>query len=201
MRTLYTLGFAYIAVCGLSLITPWLQPPAPVETVGAVAVLPDTPGGWFAQIKSSCNPVEVKVALLRNPAPSNLEGQGYRATCYALAGKIDLAKQVIDTLPEGQRATAASIIFNVGHPIADAGDDNSAAPLMALVIDYWPENYMALYHAGIAEYNLNKYDTARLHLTAFLNIYTSEDGWRANAQKAMAGIESGTYPVLPHLAE
>jgi hypothetical protein len=76
---------------------------------------------------------------------------------------------------------AANIVFNVGHPVADAGDDQSAGPIMRLVIQYTPENYMALYHAGMSEYILGELDFARTHLKAFLEIYRSEDGWRSNA--------------------
>jgi len=208
MRSLYTLGLSYIGVCALSLTAPFFVPVAPVSvattpqnTVPSQVSIPDnTPAGWFNQVKPKCNALEVKVEMRNNPAPQTTEGQGYAAACYALAGKIDLAKQVIDALPGDQRATASGVVFNVGHPIADEGDDNSAAPIMRLVIDYWPENYMALYHAGIAEYNLKQYDDAKIHLTAFLEAYQQEDGWRMSAQKALDGMATGNYPVLERLA-
>ncbi len=207
MRTLYTLGFSYIGFCVLNLAIPFFLPmakvtPSPVVTKTIETPLPETtPQGWFARVKSSCNAVEVTVIMANNPAPLTTEGQGYAAACYALAGKIDRAKAVIDNLPGGFRATASAIVFNVGHPIADAGDDNSAAPIMRLVIDYWPENYMALYHAGMAEYNLKQYEDAQIHLTAFLNLYGRPDGWRQNALVALNGMATGSYPVLPRLAE
>jgi tetratricopeptide (TPR) repeat protein len=200
MRVLYTLGFSYMGVCALSLALPFLTPSVTPSVV--VAVTPtNTLQSWFDRMKPSCNALEVTVAMRDNPAPQTPEGQGYAAACYALAGKIDLAKKVIDALPGNQRATASGIVFNIGHPIADAGDDNSAAPIMRLVIDYWPENYMALYHAGIAEYNLKQYDDAKLHLSAFLELYQPEDGWRQSAQAALKGMDSGAFPVLPRLAE
>jgi tetratricopeptide (TPR) repeat protein len=207
MRTLYTLGLSYIGVCALSLTAPFFASavnvaPAPivVAVTPAPQALDNSPAGWFNRVKPSCNSVEVTVVMRNNPAPETTEGQGYAASCYALAGKIDLAKKVIDALPGDQRATASGVVFNIGHPIADAGDDNSAAPIMRLVIDYWPENYMALYHAGIAEYNLKQYDDAKIHLTSFLDAYPQEDGWRASAQAALEGMTTGSYPVLERLA-
>ena len=49
-----------------------------------------------------------------------------------------------------------------------------------MVIDYWPNHYMALYHAGMAEYMLGQHDLARRNLTEFLNLYHEQDGWRSN---------------------
>jgi hypothetical protein len=42
----------------------------------------------------------------------------------------------------GDRARAANIVFEVGHPVADAGDDRSAGPLMELVVDYVPDELL-----------------------------------------------------------
>jgi cytochrome c-type biogenesis protein CcmH/NrfG len=95
---------------------------------------------------------------------------------------------VNDSLPTRLRPLAAGIVFNVGHPVADAGDDASAGPIMRLVVEYTPENYMALYHAGISEYQLGQYDYARTHLERFLELYQPEDGWRANAQEVLGRI-------------
>lgn len=67
---------------------------------------------------------------------------------------------------------------------------------MRLVLDYWPENYMALYHAGVAEYLLGDYAQAKQHLQEFLAIYQNEDGWRQNAKSALKGIETGVKPNL-----
>jgi hypothetical protein len=47
---------------------------------------------------------------------------------------------------------------------------------------------MALYHAGISEYQLGQYDYARTHLERFLELYQPEDGWRANAREVLGRI-------------
>ena len=56
------------------------------------------------------------------------------------------------TWPPSDRAGAANVLFEVAHPVADAGDDRASGPMMELVLEYWPNNYMALYHAGMSEY-------------------------------------------------
>jgi tetratricopeptide (TPR) repeat protein len=142
-------------------------------------------GQWFAQVKPFCNAVEVEVRQQQLPAPSGVEGAGYSAACYALAGKIDRAREVIDRLASGDRSVAAGIVFQIGHPVADAGDDQSAGPIMRLVVSYQPGNYMALYHAGMSEYILGQLDFARTHLERFLELYRSEDGWRNNARDVL----------------
>jgi hypothetical protein len=136
---------------------------------------------WFAAIKPYCNEVEVEVMQRQHPAPQTLEGRGFSAACYALGGKLARARAVIDALQPQSRPRAAGIVFNVAHPVADAGDDRSAGPIMELVIDYWPSNYMALYHAGMSEYALGERVPARSHLESFLSLYHEDDAWRRNA--------------------
>ena len=75
----------------------------------------------------------------------------------------------------------SAIVFDIGHPVADAGDDQSAGPIMELVVEFWPNHYMALYHAGASEFILGQPDLARQHLEAFLENYHENDGWRTNA--------------------
>ena len=149
-------------------------------------------GEWFAQVKPFCNAVEVEVRQQHLPAPATVEGAGYSAACYALAGKIDRAREVIDRLDRGDRAAAAGIVFEIGHPVADAGDDQSAGPIMRLVGDAISrENYMALYHAGMSEYILGQMDLAKTHLTQFLDLYTADDGWRNNALDVLHRLDVG----------
>lgn len=188
MRLLYTLGLFYVALCGMLLwrsreapaaIAPDpapVTPPheTPVEAVGSGAE-------WFARIKPFCNTVEVETQLRYQPPPSGADGTGYAAACLALAGKIDKARERIVSLPESQRSTAVGIVFEIGHPVADAGDDKSAGPIMELVVEFWPTHYMALYHAGASEFILGQPDLARRHLEDFLQYYHENDGWRSNA--------------------
>jgi hypothetical protein len=184
MRFLYTLGVCYVALCGALLwrgreVAPPpapARPPhqAPVEAAG-------TGAEWFQRIKPFCNSVEVETQLRFQPPPAGMEGSGFAAACLALAGKITQARERIVALPESERATAVGIVFEIGHPVADAGDEKSAGPIMELVVEFWPNHYMALYHAGASEFILGQPDLARKHLEAFLDNYHENDGWRTNA--------------------
>ncbi|GAB4544226.1 MAG: hypothetical protein Tsb0014_38210 [Pleurocapsa sp.] len=145
---------------------------------------------WFQNIKSRCNALEVAVAMKNSPSfPHTSKGVGYAASCYALAGKIDLADEVIQTLPQEYRVYAAEVVFNIGHPVADAGDDKSAGEIMELVLRYWSNNYMALYHAGMSAYILNDYPKAKTHLKRFLQIYQRQDYWTNKAKSALSRME------------
>lgn len=183
-RPLYFAGFGYLAVCAALVVrhTRHPEPPAPAHATAPTSVWFDGPAEqWFAAIKPYCNEVEVEMAQRRHPAPQTLEGQGYSAACFALGGKLSAARAVIDALQAKDRYRAAGIVFGVAHPVADAGDDRAAGPIMELVVDYWPNNYMALYHAGMSEYALGQPATARSHLRTFLTLYHQDDGWRRNA--------------------
>ena len=144
---------------------------------------------WFNRIKPSCNSLEVVTAMAKETYPKTPKGIGYAASCYALAGRIDLADKVIQELPPNLRVYAVQVLFNIGHPVADAGDDKSAGKIMDLVLKYWPENYMALYHAGMSAYVLGEYSKAENHLQEFLHIYQRNDGWTNKAKLALTRME------------
>jgi tetratricopeptide (TPR) repeat protein len=156
---------------------------------------------WFNQIKPRCNSVEVATTIKSSPPPDTYQGTGYAAGCYALAGKIDKADNLIAQLPANLRPAATYIVFNIGHPVADAGDDESARPIMALVVKYWSENYMAMYHLGMSEYVLKDYQNSKLHLNEFLNMYKTEDGWRQNAITVLGYIDRGVEATPPRSNE
>lgn len=195
-RAFHFAGWGFVAV-SVALAAGLGTPPPETGTTRTIAVR-GTPNiepeagssaqAWFRRAKPYCNAVEVSVVMRNTPAPTGSEGQGYRAACLALAGKIDDARTVIDALPKDDRFRAAGIVFEVGHPVADAGDDRSAGPIMELVIDYWPNHYMALYHAGMSEYMLGQYPLARGNLEQFLKHYHANDGWTSNAREVLGRL-------------
>ena len=192
LRFLYLAGAGYLAICLAALA---LRPPAPVSHAATALGLPPARGdaaAWFAAIKPFCNSVEVETAQQRNPAPSTPDGQGYSAACYALAGRIEQARTVIERLGGRDRSYAAGIVFGAGHPVADAGDDKSAGPIMELVLEFQPDNYMALYHAGMSEYVLAQPEPAERHLRRFLELYSPNDGWRSNALEVLHKLSDGS---------
>ena len=196
MRSLYILGTGFTAFC---LAILWFGVPqragaGPVVSIPTQAHPPTTQAttsapAWFQAAKPYCNSVEVETRMARVPPPATAEGSGWAAACYALAGKIATARSQILELPAGQRGRAAAIVFQVGHPVADAGDDESAGPIMGLVLEFWPQNYMARYHAGISAYELGDHETAARHLAEFLDTYQQNDGWRSNAEVVLARLE------------
>lgn len=198
-RFLYFAGFAYIALCSAVVFRALNQSSVPPSLVSAVEIPSPRQGPvagtsgeqWFTSMKPYCNQVEVEVRSRYTPAPSTSEGAGFSAACFALAGKIDRARAIIENMPAGDRGAAANVLFNVAHPVADAGDDRASGPMMELVLDYWPNNYMALYHAGMSEYSLGLTSLAEKHLRAFLEMYNSPDGFTNAARAALAKIEAG----------
>jgi hypothetical protein len=190
-RTFYLLGFGYLAVCG-AVVLGRRTPRAGAALAAPAHVQPGIRYGsgqeWFSAIKPFCNAVEVELAQRDRPAPATPDGQGYSAACYALGGKIDSARATIDRLQAEERPGAAGIVFQVAHPVADAGDDRSAGPIMGLVVEYIPDHYMALYHAGMSEYALGQPALARKHLQSFLSYYHADDGWTQNAREVLARL-------------
>ncbi len=192
-----------LSIFGLSFLTQSpTQQSTPIQAISNNPVVdPHTGKGWFATIKPRCNAVEATTAINTNPPPAGWEGTGYAAACYALAGKIDAADRAIDRLDPNVRAQAVNIVFEIGHPVADAGDDRSAGPIMELVLKYWPQNYMAMYHAGMSAYGLGDLPLSKRRLDEFLKIYTAQDGWTNNARvvldKIDKGIANGSYPKDP----
>jgi hypothetical protein len=132
-------------------------------------------------VSARCTPLEAKLYL--KDAALTVEE---RATCLALAGFVDDARVLLRAMAVEQRNRAISTIFEIAHPIADAGDDRSAGPLMMLVVEIWPENYMAMFHAGMAQYALGKDDSARGYLERFLGMYAPLDVWHQRAVDALS---------------
>lgn len=208
-RALYLAAFAYLGVCAYTLVPsrPAAQPVTPVAGVAPVPAAPapaapDPPapdaGGtsgsaWFARVRGMCNPVEVDVGMRNSPPPAGYEGNAYQAACYALAGKIDLARRAILALPADQRGNAMGLFLSIADPVADAGDDQAAGPMMRLVLEFSPDSYIALYHAGLSEYALGDRASAVVHLRRFLQVYGSEDGFRARAKEVLRemGVPEG----------
>jgi serine/threonine protein kinase len=204
---LVLLGFT---LCGLAFLVSsgllFTRAPAPAIDTSAtpssnIPADTTTGNGWFDRIKPRCNAVEVVTAIIGNPPPADWQGVGYAAACYALAGKIEAADGSIAQLDPSLRAQAVNIVFEIGHPVADAGDDRSAGPIMELVLKYWPQNYMAMYHAGMSAYALGDIPLSQRRLTDFLNTYQAVDGWTNNARTVLAKIDRGTidgsYPKDP----
>ena len=151
---------------------------------------------WFNKVKGSCDSLRVEAAIAQSPAPETLIGNSFKAACYGMAGKIDRSFAIVDSLSPADRDYASSIIFQIAHPIADSGDDRSAGPMMELVIKYQPQNYMALYHAGMSQYILGDKEKSRESLKRFLALYNNGDGWTQRGQRVLHAIETNSPLAL-----
>jgi hypothetical protein len=149
-----------------------------------------TPASWFATAKAHCNPVEASVFLAQHFPPGGEAGTPYKVACFALAGKFDEARAVLDSLPKAQRPRAVGVVFNVVHPVADAGDDVAAGPVMEFVLEYTPNNYMALYHAGMSAYEKNDMPRAKKRLDDFLLLYSTDNHFTRTAIATLAKLEA-----------
>ena len=184
------LGVAAVAITTLSFV--W----SPVRSVQSASAGTATrvPAGvpsarsWLARAKPYCNSVEVAQFMARNPYPSGWDGAGFAAGCWALAGRIEEARKTLAGVPEKDRSRSAGIVFDLAHPVADAGDDIAAGPIMNLVLESSPNHFMALYHAGMSDSALGHADRARTHLTGFLRLYKADDFFTRNAREALARL-------------
>jgi len=113
-----------------------------------------------------------------------------RVTCFAVAGKLGRAREVLASMSPSDQANSIAQVFAVAHPIADNGDDRSAGPIMELVAAFAPENYMAVFHAGMAEFALGQDGAARIQLQRFVAMYDTTDVWRERAINALAAIDA-----------
>ena len=190
MRVLYALGLVYVTLCGAVLWVGRAAPRPLPQPAGQPTHSASQLSGpqWFQAMKPFCNPVEVETRVRFEPPPAGLEGSAYGAGCFALAGKISKARELLMMLDGPARRSAANIVFELAHPVADAGDDRAAGPIMELVVELSPDNYMALYHAGASEYALGQPKAARRNLSRFLEFYRENDGWTANARKMLADL-------------
>jgi hypothetical protein len=193
IRALLIFGLCGVAAVVLSWSAAFDRPTdhGVLPTRNSVAAGQSEAQHWFANVKAFCNPVEVTTRMGWNPAPESQEGTMYEAACWALAGRMDEARRLILELPEGERWRGAGVVFDTGHPAADAGDETATGPLMELVVEFWPNHYMALYHAGAARFEKGDYVEAERYLTSFLEYYEPEDGWRRSATMMLKGIREG----------
>lgn len=201
-RLHHAIGWTYALVCAVLIRQSLETVTHGGSSVPALPPAAATEVEWFRRVKPYCNAVEIQTLQRQQAAPpATVAGAGYHAACFALAGRIDDARRIIDGVASSRRLQAVAIVFDVGHPVADAGDDRSAGPIMEMVIDYWPSHYMALYHAGMAEYMLGQRELARHNLREFLKYYHEADGWTSNARTVLERLDDPAAPPLHRMPE
>jgi hypothetical protein len=173
--------FATTGITAAVVMDRGASPPTPAPTSGE-RPNPEEAAAWFQTAQASCTLEGIDDLMAADPPPRTLEGTWYEAACLALAARVGDARRTIDRLPDGERGRAADVVFAAGHPRADQGDELGVGPLMELVVEYRPDQYMALYHAGSAAYLRGDERAVRRYLGHFMEVYGFEDGWRSNAR-------------------
>lgn len=189
MRLVYGLGLAYLIMIPLQYHTTRSF----AETAGEAAHVDsfrhldmhDVAARWFREARAHCNPLEVRRHLTAKPPPPVFPGPAFGAACHALANDVQAARRAIRSMPEKERWRAAGVIFEIVHPLADAGDESLVGPLMELVVEFWPNHYMALFHAGSARHAAGDGQGARPYLERFLDEYGTRDRRAARARKML----------------
>ena len=159
-------------------------PPALANTDGAA---------WFARVRERCNSLQVRGVLADTPPPASIDGAAFAAACASIAGDLRLAQKQIAPFPKDQHAYGVWPAFEIAHRMADKRPkDPAVAAIMRFVLDSWPDNYMALYHAGIAEFAAGDVPRATKHLQGFLKLYSKRDGFSTTATNALAELANPT---------
>jgi hypothetical protein len=144
-----------------------------------------TPASWIESVRPYCNDRDVDLHTDLNPPPATDEGMAHEAACFALAGRIAKARALILGLPEDQHTEAAGIVYDVAMATLVADTNAAVGPIMELVLEFWPNHYLALYHAGSARYMSGDMIGAGPYLERFLDLYVREDRRTADARRML----------------
>ena len=145
----------------------------------------DTPMDWFASVRDRCTPSGARLVTDLHPPPEPPEGTAYEAACFALAGDIPMARALLLGLPEHSRTMAAGILFDVARDAHDPALDAAAGPLMELVLEFWPNHYLALFYAGSARYLVGDTVGATSFFERFLALHVYNDRWSDDARRML----------------
>ena len=185
IRPGFAVAVALVAAAALGAAGLWVWRIGVTSSI--VVVGRASPSEPRSALPAGCTSLEVEETI-RSASLDDVD----RVTCLAVAGKIDRARAMLRAMPPSAQTAAIGRVFAVAHPIADRGDDASAGPIMWLVVEFWPQNYMAVFHAGMSDFALGRDDTARMQLENFLQMYSPQDVWRVRAERALAAIGAHT---------
>ena len=157
-------------------------PPAPEPARPAP---PATPRAWFEALRARCTPVDARLATDLNPPPAGAEGTGYKAACYALAGQVPTARALLLGLPDEERPDGVGPVRDVTRELSAEGRHDQAGALAELVLEFWPDDEVALYEAGLGRWASGDRTGARVYLERFLERHAADDEWSENAREML----------------
>jgi len=189
------LPLAVLAVIVLPATVHLLRKPEP-EPVAEPVILappkleakPANAQEWFSLLRPRCTPADARLATDLNPPPPGVDGVGFKAACLGLARQLPSARALLLSLPDSDRLEGAARVYDVAQQVAAEGQHDVAGPLMELVLEFWPNHYMALYEAGAARFATGDLVAAQDFLGRFLEVYVQEDDLAANARRMMGGM-------------
>jgi hypothetical protein len=141
---------------------------------------------WIDRIMPFCTQEDVDLFVDLDPPPDTEEGIAQEAACFALAGRIPKARALILGLPHDRRNRAVGTVYDVTLATLTTDVDPLLGPVMELVLEFWPNHYLALYHAGSARFMRGDLRGAALYLHRFLELYVREDQLAADAHRMLA---------------
>jgi hypothetical protein len=151
-------------------------PPAPQDSLEP----------WIDRIRPFCNVEDVDLFTDLRPPPGTEQGVAYEAACFALAGRIPKARALILGLPVERRVQAVGTVYDVATSTFAADLDPAVGPIMELVLEFWPNHYLALYYAGRTRFATGDLQGAAVLLSRFLDLYPRDDHLTANARRMLA---------------
>jgi thioredoxin-like negative regulator of GroEL len=186
----------YILLCIGAIVARRLSPSEPAADLHGGVAPANAPTGplpeaarWFTANQRGCNAAEIEKRLELTPPPSGSVGLVFKAACYAIAGKSERAREIIDAIPPSDRASSILELERVIHPTADGGIDEITLPLCELVLDRVPDEPFALLQAGLAQHLAGNETAAGRHLSRFLSVHPTQDVARERALRALKEID------------
>ena len=160
-----------------------------VVTPAPAPEAPALPAEWFESVEARCTPSEARIITDLRPPPLSHEGTAYEAACFALADDIPMARALILGLPEDSRTMAAGILFDVTKTTHDPIVVRAAGPLLELVLEFWPNHYLALFYAGSVRHAVGDLEGATTLLERFLQSYGHDDDWSNDVRRMLDSIQ------------
>lgn len=156
---------------------------------------------WLQRARRGCREGQVRDFLEAHPPPKGhppaQQRAGFAAACHAFAGDMDGVRRQLDGVAEHDRLGTLRLFFHITHSVADEGPEQELAmgDAMELVAKRWPENYQAVFHAGMAAYAREDFAHARERLAQFLKMYERSGIYRRRATETLAAIDAQSEPA------
>jgi hypothetical protein len=148
---------------------------------------------WIRSVWRACNTGALSTDPNWTPPPATDHGDMFLGACFALAGRFDETRRIIDDMDPNARLAATGILMNVVMPAARQGRYDVASPGLELGLEYWPEAQVSLFHGGLGRLARGDLEGARelfVRLLEFDSPGTLLEQMRAKARELIAFNDS-----------